>query len=75
MDFCLDSNLFSTLGRIILGLLWSLALLGAAAGSYLVFRGIFHTRVPPQEVVTVVRGIALATIPYVIAQIASQIGS
>jgi hypothetical protein len=75
MNFGLDSESLHTLGRVIRIFLWSLALLGTVAGGYLVFRGIFHTRVPPQEVVTVVRGIALATIPYIIAQIASQIGT
>jgi hypothetical protein len=74
MDFGLGSDWFSTIGRMIQQLLWGLAFLGAAGGCYLVFTGIFHARVPPQEVVTVVRGIALATIPYVIAQIASKIG-
>jgi hypothetical protein len=74
MDFGLGSDWFSMIGRMVQRLLWGLALLGAVGGSYLVFTGIFHARVPPQEVVTVVRGIALATIPYVIAQVASQIG-
>lgn len=74
MDLGLSSDWLSTIGRMIQRLLWGLAFLGAVAGSYLVFTGIFHARVPPQEVVTVVRGIALATIPYVIAQVASQVG-
>jgi len=74
MDLGLGSDWLSTLGRMIQQLLWGLAFLGAAGGSYLVFKGIFHARVPPQEVVTVVRGIALATIPYVIAQVVSKIG-
>jgi pyridoxal biosynthesis lyase PdxS len=74
MDLSLGSDWFSTVGRMIQQLLWGLAFLGAAGGGYLVFTGIFHAKVPPQEVVTVVRGVALATIPYVIAQIASKIG-
>lgn len=68
-----DSNLFASLGRGLQVLLWILAFLGAVAGGYLVFRGIFQVQTPPREVVTVVRGIALATIPYVIARIVSEI--
>jgi len=70
-----DSDTLATLGRGLRGLLWILALLGAVAGGYLVFRGIFQTRTPPREVVTVVRGMALATIPYVVARIGSEIGT
>ena len=66
------SSFSDSLGRGFRALLWILALFGAVGGGYLVFKGIFQTRTPPREVVTVVRGMALATIPYVLARIGSE---